>query len=287
MHLSVPLLAVASQPQSDSRASADDGGRSCIPLRDSPGFSPGSLSRCANVSHHSIPKREVAPSRKTFCSEHITSEWTIRDVTLVNMATASYHHGNLRQALLEHGVALARTGGPDAVVLRDVQRLAGVSNSAAYRHYADRQALLAAVQNYGMTHLGDAMLESLAKVSNRGPRAVRALARFRATGKAYIEFALTEPGLFRTAFAPGGPHPADETVDPERHPFQILSGCVDDLVATGVLTASRRDGLDEAAWAAVHGLSTLFLDGPLMAADAERKEQITDRLLDLIAEGVR
>ncbi|MFN8033411.1 MAG: WHG domain-containing protein [Mycobacterium sp.] len=203
------------------------------------------------------------------------------------MATASYHHGHLRQALLEHGVELARKGGPDAVVLRDVQRMAGVSNSAAYRHYADRQALLAAVQNYGMRHLGDAMLEALAMVPNHGPRKARALGRFRATGRAYIEFALAEPGLFRTAFAPGGPHPADETVEPERHPFQILSRCVDDLVATGVLTANRRDGVDEAAWAAVHGLATLFLDGPLLAADTERKEQLTERLLDLIAEGIR
>lgn len=203
------------------------------------------------------------------------------------MASASYHHGNLRQALLEHGVELARAGGPDAVVLRDVQRMAGVSNSAAYRHYADRQALLAAVQNYGMTRLGDAMLESLAKVPDRGPRDARALARFRATGQAYIDFALAEPGLFRTAFAPGGPHPADETVAPDRHPFQILSRCVDDLVTTGVLSATRRDGVDEAAWAAVHGLATLFLDGPLMAADAERKAHLTGRLLDLIAEGVR
>ncbi|MCI4676035.1 TetR/AcrR family transcriptional regulator [Candidatus Mycolicibacterium alkanivorans] len=203
------------------------------------------------------------------------------------MATASYHHGNLRQALLEHGVELARAGGPDAVVLRDVQRMAGVSNSAAYRHYADRHALLAAVQLYGMGRLGDAMLESLAKVPNHGPLADRALARFRATGRAYIEFALTEPGLFRTTFAPSGPHPADETVDSERHPFQILSRCVDDLVSTGVLTASRRDGVDESAWAAVHGLATLFLDGPLVAADAERKAHLTDRLLDLIAEGVR
>jgi len=62
------------------------------------------------------------------------------------MAAATYHHGNLREALLEHAVDLARAGGPDAVVLRDVQRAAGVSNSAAYRHYADRQGLLTAVQ---------------------------------------------------------------------------------------------------------------------------------------------
>jgi len=139
------------------------------------------------------------------------------------MAADSYHHGNLRQALFEHAVELARVGGPDAVALRDVQREAGVSNSAAYRHYSDRQALLSAVQVYGMTRLGDAMLASLAKVPNRGPHSRRAQARLRATGQAYIDFALAEPGLFRTAFAPGGPHHTDESVPSERHPFQILS----------------------------------------------------------------
>ncbi len=203
------------------------------------------------------------------------------------MASATYHHGNLRQALLEHAVDLARSGGPDAVVLRDVQRAAGVSNSAAYRHYADRQALLTAVQVYGMTLLGEAMLQALAEIPNRGPRARRALARFRATGQAYVDFALAEPGLFRTAFAPGGVHHIDTTVASERHPFQILRGCIDDLVSTGHLTASRRDGLDEAAWAAVHGLAVLCLDGPLAAADQQRKQLITDRLLESIQGGIR
>lgn len=198
----------------------------------------------------------------------------------------SYHHGNLRQALLDRGVELARAGGPDAVVLRDVQRMAGVSNSAAYRHYADRQALLGAVQSYAMTRLGEAMIESLARVPDRGPRRSRALARLRATGQAYIDFALSEPGLFRTAFAPEGPQHTDDSVDPERHPFQILRGCVDDLVSTGVLTASRRDGLDEAAWAAVHGLATLLLDGPLSEVDRHRRELITDRLLGVIEDGI-
>ena len=102
------------------------------------------------------------------------------------MASATYHHGNLREALLEHAVELARVGGPDAVVLRDVQRAAGVSNSAAYRHYADRRALLTAVQIHGMTLLGEAMQEALAEVPHRGPRDRRALARFRATGQASI-----------------------------------------------------------------------------------------------------
>lgn len=203
------------------------------------------------------------------------------------MASATYHHGNLREALLAHAVDLARTGGPSAVVLRDVQRAAGVSNSAAYRHYADRQALLTAVQIHGMTLLGEAMQEALAAVPNRGPRDRRALARFRATGQAYVDFALAEPGLFRTAFAPGGIEHTDETVAPERHPFQILSRCIDDLVATGMLSPGRRDGLDEAAWAAVHGLAVLYLDGPLAGADADRKQLITDRLLDVMQNGLR
>lgn len=203
------------------------------------------------------------------------------------MAAASYHHGNLREALLEHAVALARAGGPDAVVLRDVQRASGVSNSAAYRHYADRQALLTAVQIYAMTMMGEAMVESLAAVPHRGPRDRRALARLRATGQAYIDFALAEPGLFRTAFAPGGVQHTDTDVDPEHHPFQILSRCIDDLVVTGALTPSRRDGLDEAAWAAVHGLAVLFLEGPLAAADESRKALITDRLLDVVNGGIR
>ncbi|MCX2930181.1 TetR/AcrR family transcriptional regulator [Mycobacterium sp. CVI_P3] len=202
------------------------------------------------------------------------------------MATASYHHGNLRQALLEHGVELARAGGPDAVVLRDVQRLAGVSNSAAYRHYADRQALLTAVKANVMAQMGAAMVEALDRVPSRGARSARALARFRATGQAYIDFAVAEPGLFRTAFAPDGAEPGDEVVPADRHPFQILRGCVDDLVAAGLLAEGRRDGFDEAAWAAVHGAATLFLDGPLGMAGTERQQLITDRLLDAFGEGL-
>ncbi len=190
---------------------------------------------------------------------------------------------------------LARAGGPDAVVLRDVQRMAGVSNSAAYRHYADRDALLNAVTAQAEARLADAMVARLNGVPNRGPKATRALARVRATGQGYVDFALAEPGLFRTAFAADDSREsahsrAGDDIDAvvnEHHPFQILVRCIDELVTTGVLSADRRDGLDEAAWAAVHGLATLFIDGPLGAADAARQQLITDRLLDVIAEGLQ
>ena len=180
-------------------------------------------------------------------------------------------------------------------MLRDVQRLAGVSNSAAYRHYSDRSALLAAVTEYAESRLADAMVARLNAVPDKGAKNKRAIARFRATGQGYIDFALAEPGLFRTAFAhvdvadtAHARHP-DNAKDEvgEHHPFQILIRSIDDLVATGVLSPDRRDGLDEAAWAAVHGASTLFLDGPLSQIDAARKELITDRLLDVINVGLR
>jgi AcrR family transcriptional regulator len=175
--------------------------------------------------------------------------------------------------------------------LRDVQRRAGVSNSAAYRHYADRHALLAAVTDVALGRLAAAMTSAVTAVPNRGRRSTRALARFRATGAAYIDFALTEPGLFRTAFASGStpaPDPvAINTGNGVDHPFHILTRCIDDLVAGGVLSPSRRAGLDEAAWAAVHGLATLLLDGSLATADSARKQLITDRLLDAIQDGIR
>ena len=69
-------------------------------------------------------------------------------------------------------------------------------------------------------------------------------------------------------------------------PLESYRTFIDDLVATGVLSANRRDGLDEAAWAAVHGLAVLFLDGPLAGADADHKQLITDRLLDLMQSGI-
>ncbi|MFE3880876.1 TetR/AcrR family transcriptional regulator, partial [Kitasatospora sp. NPDC059146] len=130
------------------------------------------------------------------------------------MATSRpYHHGNLREALVAGGVDLARTGGPAAVVLRAVSRRAGVSHNAAYRHFAGHEALLAAVAASCMDRLGRLMLARSAAV-DLPDEVAAARARLDAIGRAYIDFALTEPGWFRTAFcgtsaAPRGePDPA-------------------------------------------------------------------------------
>src|SRR4051794_14634688 len=208
-------------------------------------------------------------------------------VDTVNMAEQTtrgrnYHHGNLRAALIDTAVEQARGGGADAVVLRDAARRTGVSHNAAYRHFAGRDDLLAAVSERGMAELERRMRARLAALPD-GDRADLASARLRAVGREYVHFALAEPGLFATAFACGRPK---EGAAAAHGPYGVLGTALDDLVEAGVLPAERRPGADVTCWAAVHGFAVLCLQGPLRELpDAEREAQL-DGLLDRVARGL-
>lgn len=186
-----------------------------------------------------------------------------------------YHHGALRSALVQASIALAREGGPDRVILREAARAAGVSHSAAYRHFADREALLAEVSTFARNELAEEMRRRVSR--SKDPRR-----RLRAVGSAYIHFALSEPGLFRTAFTShpataGGDVPEDANGGVE--PFEVLGQVLDEAQAAGLLDSRRRPGAEIAVWSAVHGLATLLLDGPLPTSDAAVKfawEQVQD-----------
>lgn len=195
-----------------------------------------------------------------------------------------YHHPDLRAALLEHGIALARAGGPAAVSLRDVQRRAGVSNSAAYRHYADRAALLDAIAVRAAAELSTRMRAELAGVPAGGPPADVARARVRALGRVYIHFALAEPGLFATIGAE-----QDKDLDAGHgpdDPFGLLGRCLDELVTAGGLDPAHRPWSDVAAWSAVHGLAVLVQGGPLAGLPAADREAAIDRTLDVLLAGL-
>jgi AcrR family transcriptional regulator len=207
----------------------------------------------------------------------------------------SYHHGNLRQALVDAGVELARTGGPNAVLLRAASRQAGVSHNAAYRHFANQEDLLAAVAEQCMHKLGELMVERADLVTARGP-VRRASARLGAIGRAYVDFARTEPGWFRTAFSSARPHPAEgpspqprdaDDADAATSPYRILSDRLDDLVAVGAMTPQRRRGAEYAAWSAVHGLSSLLLDGPLRELPEAEVEQAMGAVLGVVNRGLQ
>src|SRR3954451_11380366 len=109
--------------------------------------------------------------------------------------------GTVRSALVDAGLELARSGGPDAVVLREVTRMVGVVPNAAYRHFSNRDALLAAVRDEAVKELAARMGASISQVRAGPHTPTGARLRLRAVGEAYLEFARTQARLFDTAFA--------------------------------------------------------------------------------------
>jgi AcrR family transcriptional regulator len=203
---------------------------------------------------------------------------------------ATYRHGDLRRALLAAGTELARAGGPSAVVLREATRRAGVSPNAAYRHFADRSALLGAVCEAAQAALATGIEDEQDGLRPTGDAAADARERFLAVGTGYLRFARAEPGLFRAAFSV--PDNLDERASGARAgrtgrtPFQLLGDSLDGLVEAGVLTAERRPGAEFLAWAAVHGLATLLIDGPLRALTDAQARQVGGRLVTMVADGL-
>jgi AcrR family transcriptional regulator len=209
-----------------------------------------------------------------------------------------YHHGDLRNALVEAATTLAREGGPDAVVLREAARRVGVTPAAAYHHFASHEQLVHAVKRQTLALLtvkmeaaaasDQAALASSPAATQASPAAA-ARRRLRALGAGYLGFACDEPGLFRLAFGPRGSWPTDEPARPQSDPtgpFILLSRALDELAATGAIPADRRPGLEYVAWAEVHGVASFCLDGPLAHIDPGPREQIIGRALDSIMRGL-
>lgn len=203
---------------------------------------------------------------------------------------STYRHGDLHRVLLESGIALARESGPDAVILREATRQAGVVPNAAYRHFASRQELLQAVRAAALSALAEAMETELEKLEGNINSVAYARGCVRAVGTGYLRFAYAEPGLFRTAFAP--PVVVDDEPDPAKagksgmNPFELLGAALDRLVAAGALPPERRPGAEYLAWSAVHGLALLMADGPLRNAAASQREAIGQRVLDMVEKGL-
>ncbi len=194
--------------------------------------------------------------------------------------------GAVRDGLVAAGLELARTGGPDAVVLREATRMVGVVPNAAYRHFADRDELLAAVCAAAMRELAERMAAGVARVRGKHGDAAAARLRLRAIGVAYLEFAREEPGLFATAFALPQQHAygaPDDGTGRDRTPLGQLRTVLDELVDAGVLGRPRRDGIEYPIWSAVHGLAVLAGRGPLRdVPDATRHhlEELTLTFID-------
>jgi AcrR family transcriptional regulator len=169
------------------------------------------------------------------------------------MARSTYHHGDLPRALVAAAVELARSGGPDAVRLREVARRVDVSTAAIYRHFPDRTALLGEVARIARRDLARRMLDEVQRVRETDLR-TRSVRRFLAVGRGYLDFANEEPHLLASAFLPIEP-PGEVAGDPD--PWHILAAALDELATTGAMPLERRVGAETIAWSAVHGFALL------------------------------
>jgi AcrR family transcriptional regulator len=190
---------------------------------------------------------------------------------------------DLRDRLLAAAVKLIGTRGPQGFSLREVARRAAVSEAAPYHHFANREALLAAVAEQGFAELAAAMAATWARHADP-------LARLQALGVDYVRFALRRPSSLRVMFGAEIPdksrHPGLERIS--RHTFGLLVYAIADCQAAGRVVAGDTEELAIAAWAIVHGLSELFIDHKLQAhaGSPAQVDALTRRVTEILLHGL-
>lgn len=187
----------------------------------------------------------------------------------VNIPKKQYHHGNLREALIKAGMRAIADEGPEGFSLRGVATRAGVTAPAVYRHFADKDELLAAIAEECLERFASTIDEALAR--ERG----NSLARFRATGIAIVQFAVAQPEHFRAMTVPGlfarlsAEARAEMEAWKEQQRDELLAG-----QAAGEIADIPVDELLLAANAAVHGLAHMIIEGQLGDVDANKAKQL-------------
>ncbi|MFE5734424.1 TetR/AcrR family transcriptional regulator [Streptomyces sp. NPDC056528] len=213
----------------------------------------------------------------------------------------TYHHGDLRNALICAAVGLATEGGPERVVLREAARRVGVSPTAAYRHFDGRGELLRTVGDRARRMLADSMERAAAREPGADDPVLAAERRLAALCRGYVGFAVEQPGLYRAAFCPprpagtgGGTDGGTGAAVPERQPhepevraFALLADALDALARSNAPQRPVRPAAGAAAWSAVHGLSLLLLEGPLRRLSAQRRNAVVESTLAMVVTGTR
>lgn len=207
--------------------------------------------------------------------------------TLVFMKD-SYHHGDLRNALVEAGLRLVEQGGSEGFSLREAARSLGVTASAAYRHFADKSSLLMAIATHGFDLLSEQMLAALVVLPDAGAEAMSAPVKLRAVARAYVALAVARPELFRLMFGAHGLRRIME-LRPENGSAsagQVLGAILDQLVAEGRMSPAARVGALLRVWATVHGFAMLMLDR-LDGLDTDKdRDRALGGLIDFVLTGL-
>jgi AcrR family transcriptional regulator len=191
-----------------------------------------------------------------------------------------YHHGNLRDALLDEALRTIEKHGVDQLTLRTVGQRLGVSRSALYRHFADKQALLAAVGSEGFRLLRQAVADAWEQ-NGRGRTGFEAMA------KAYVQFAVAHPSHYRVMFGGFLESAAkdDAFIGEAKAAFQVLVDALIEQQNTGDI---RRDDpvlMARFVWALVHGIAMLVIDGQV--TEAAQREALEQYAVERIRSSIR
>ena len=151
----------------------------------------------------------------------------------------------------------------------------GVSPSAAYRHFADKSALLGAIARDGFVEMGRRFEEAMRSVRGVSARAARA--RFIAQGQAYVAFALEHRDRFTVMFGSSrteASKPSGRADMGAAGPYAALSQVLDELMEAGAIDQACRDGAELLAWSAIHGLATLLVSGAIAHTESDVPEMV-------------
>jgi AcrR family transcriptional regulator len=201
---------------------------------------------------------------------------------------SSYHHGDLKKALVETGLLVIKEQGSNALSLREAARKAGVSEAAPYRHFANKESLLAAIAEEGFKRLRARLVEGISAASGDP------LAQLHAVAWGYTQFAILETDHFRAMFSSSlvPPHA-------EKHPalseaaisnFNELLGVVEACQKEGLISKSAHSKATAARmWASIHGLTLLLIDQELsfLGVNASQAHEIVKDQLNSQLEGLR
>lgn len=200
------------------------------------------------------------------------------------MTKTTYHHGDLKNALFEAGLALLEEKGVDGLSLREMAKRAGVSHAAPYRHFSDKTELLSSIARWGFEELQEAIAEKAERYPNNPKK------QLKEAGVAYVRLAVAHPERTRLMF--GGVIPQEEFPESLADASEATFDQVLEIVEAG-----RRSGdfkyrdpktMATAVWSQFHGLAMLILSGQVDKAHSDwRVKKLAEEGCELLLEGLQ
>ncbi len=196
----------------------------------------------------------------------------------------SYHHRDLRSALIKAAIELIAEKDVSSLSLREVARRVGVSHTAPYRHFANKQALLAAVAQEGFQGLTNALNSAIEEAPQHPWR------RLEASGVAYVQYAIAHPSHYRVMFGSAGGdkgavYPC--VVAASQQAFAILVNIITDGQMQGAIRPGEPKQLAWVAWSLVHGLAMLLIDGQLPLSEPAKIASVAHFTTKILTEGLQ